>query len=83
MGKKFETGREMLQVVGVDGTFDYSPYDHGLYNGMEFMLSMIEEREPEFRNAPKQWLHESAFKTWMRRTFGVPKYKLQKEVNFE
>ena len=75
--KEFEVGREMLEVQGRSGNWDCDPYMHGLYNGMEFMLSMIEQREPQFRNAPKKWLSESRFKTWLRRTFGFPKYKLE------
>ena len=73
--KKFEIGREMLDIQGRDGTFNYSSYDHGLYNGMEFMLSLIEEREPVFRDAPKKWLHEGKFKTFLRKLFNKPKYR--------
>ena len=74
--KKFEVGNEMLDVQGRNGSWDCDPYMHGLYNGMEFMLSLIEEREPKFREAPKKWLSESKFKTLLRKWFGVPKYKV-------
>lgn len=74
--EKFEIGREMLGVQGASGNWDYDPYMHGLYNGMEFMLSLVEEREPFLRSAPKKWLCESRFKTWMRRIFGFPKHRL-------
>ena len=56
MKKQIEVGKEMLAVQGNAGNWDYDAYMHGLYNGMEFMLSIMEEREPEFRKAPKQWL---------------------------
>lgn len=47
---------EMLKVQGSDGNWNHDPYMHGMYNGMEYMLSMIEERDPTFREAPKKWL---------------------------
>jgi len=48
--------REMLEVQGSDGNWNYDSYMHGMYNGMEYMLSMVESREPVFREAPKKWL---------------------------
>lgn len=48
--------QEMLEVQGSDGNWNYDPYMHGMYNGMEYMLSMVESREPVFREAPKKWL---------------------------
>jgi hypothetical protein len=29
---------------------------HGMYNGMEFMMSMLEDREPVYRPKPDVWL---------------------------
>lgn len=81
--KEFKTGREMLEVQGGVGTFNYSSYDHGLYNGMEFMLSLIEKREPNFRDAPKKWLHEGKFKTFLRKLFRKPKYKVVSAGNYK
>jgi hypothetical protein len=75
MEKEFKEGRKMLEVQGWDGNWNYDTYMHGLYNGMEFMLSLIEEREPEFRDAPKKWLKESKFKMFFRKLFKCPKYK--------
>jgi len=72
--KEFKVGREMLEVQGRDGTFNYSSYDQGMYNGMEFMLSMIEERMPEYRDAPAKWLYEGKFKRLLRKIFNKPKY---------
>lgn len=53
-------GREMLSVQGVDGTFNYDQYNHGMYNGMEYMLALFEDRIPVFRDAPDKWLHEKS-----------------------
>lgn len=48
--------KELLEVQGRDGTWNYDPYFHGMYNGMEVMLAVLENREPVFRGAPKKWL---------------------------
>ena len=48
--------REMRDVQGYDGNWNYDPYMQGLYNGLEFAVSLLEKREPVFRDAPKQWL---------------------------
>ena len=48
--------KEMLEVQGRDGTWNYDHYFHGMYNGMEGMLAVLEGREPVFREAPKKWL---------------------------
>ncbi len=48
--------RELVEIQGRDGTWNYDPYFHGMYNGMEVMLAVLEYREPVFRGAPKKWL---------------------------
>lgn len=51
-----ESVRQMRDVQGMDGNWNYDPYMHGLFNGIEFSLSLLEVREPQFRDAPKKWL---------------------------
>ena len=51
-----ETMRQMLEVQGQHGNWNYDSYMHGLYNGMEYMVALAEKREPKFRDAPKIWL---------------------------
>jgi len=48
--------REMLEVQGQHGNWNYDSYMHGLYNGMEYMVALAEKREPKFRDAPDDWL---------------------------
>ncbi len=50
-----ESVRQMRDVQGMDGNWDCDPYMHGLFNGLEFALSLLEVREPQFRDAPKKW----------------------------
>ena len=65
--KEFEinlkVAKEMIQVQGSDGNWNYNPYMYGLYNGMEYILAIFENREPEFRNAPKTWLCDKHIKS--------------------
>ena len=48
--------RQMRDVQGIDGTWNCDPYMHGLYNGLEFAVSLLEQREPQFKDAPEKWL---------------------------
>jgi hypothetical protein len=53
--------KEMLEVQGRDGIWNYDPYFHGMYNGMEVMFAVLENREPVFRGAPEKWLSKKGW----------------------
>lgn len=55
---KLDGLREMVKVQGYNGNWNYDSYMHGMYNGMEFMLSIVEDREPVYRDRPDVWLCE-------------------------
>jgi hypothetical protein len=46
----------MRDVQGAHGNWNYDAYMHGTYNGMEYALALMEERDPEFKAAPSEWL---------------------------
>lgn len=48
--------RKMRDVQGMDGNWNYDNYMHGMYNGMEYALSMMEGQNPEYKDAPDKWL---------------------------
>lgn len=50
-----ENLHELLKIQGSEGNWDYDPYMHGMYNGMELIMATIENREPNFKDAPKKW----------------------------
>lgn len=50
--------RDLVNVQGREGNWNYDPYMHGMYNGMELMFSMVEGREPIFRDAPEEWISD-------------------------
>lgn len=44
----------MVDAQGRDGLWNKNEYLLGLYNGMEFALAIMEEREPKLRKLPKK-----------------------------
>lgn len=48
--------RAQLNAQGQDGNWNYDPYMHGMYNGLECALATIEGRLAQYRAAPKAWL---------------------------
>jgi hypothetical protein len=48
--------KELIAIQGQNGNWDYDPYMHGMYNGMVIALSVLDGKEPEFREAPARWL---------------------------
>lgn len=53
--KKLVKANDLMKSQGQDGAWDFSPYMIGVYNGMELILSLIEERRPNFKYYPKKW----------------------------
>jgi hypothetical protein len=54
--KQTEDLRGMHDIQGDHGNWNYDEYMRGMYNGMELMLSTMENRVPEFRDAPGVYL---------------------------
>ena len=48
--------KDLHELQGADGNWNHDPYMHGMYNGMELMLSVLEGRNPEFKEAPTEWV---------------------------
>ena len=51
-----ESMRQLMGIQGSNGNWDYDPYMQGMYNGMELMLAIQEDREPVYKKAPAEWL---------------------------
>jgi hypothetical protein len=58
--KQVENMRQLVEVQGSSGNWNYDEYMHGMYNGMELILSMVEGRDPNFRNKPDKFISEEA-----------------------
>lgn len=48
--QSLKTSREMLYLQGKDGNYNYDSYMLGMYNGMEYIISLFENREPIYKN---------------------------------
>lgn len=53
---RIKIAKQMLLAQGVEGTWNSDSYMHGLYNGMEFIVAIMENREPVFRDPPEEWV---------------------------
>ncbi len=42
--------KEMLDIQGHNGNYNYDSYMLGLYNGMEYIIALFETREPIFKS---------------------------------
>lgn len=60
---QLEAMKESLKIQGYDGNWNYDEYMFGMYNGMELMLAIAENREPVFREKPEQWVKDLALDT--------------------
>jgi hypothetical protein len=47
--KHLESVKQLRYLQGEDGHWNISEYDLGLFNGIELILSILEERAPEYR----------------------------------
>lgn len=48
--KSMGIANEMLELQRRDGNYNYDSYMLGLYNGMEYIVSLLEVRETKFIN---------------------------------
>jgi len=49
----------LINIQGDSGNWDYDPYMFGMYNGMVLIKSVLEDNDPEFRDAPENWIGKS------------------------
>lgn len=55
--ERINTLRDMLNIQGSDGCWNYDSYMLGMYNGMELALAVLEDREPQYRTTPENgWI---------------------------
>lgn len=47
-GNHLKCSKEMLDIQGQKGNYDYDEYMLGLYNGMEYIIALFETREPNY-----------------------------------
>lgn len=47
--------KEVHEVQGYQGNWEYSEYMWGMYNGLELALAIYEDREPIYKEKPKRF----------------------------
>lgn len=50
LAEKVNKLRDVKEVQGYQGNWNYDNYMCGLYNGLELAMCIIENREPEFKS---------------------------------
>lgn len=50
--------KEMRDLQGSHGNWNCNEYMLGMYNGIEFSLCCLENRDPEYRSKPEIWLDD-------------------------
>ena len=48
--QSLKISKEILDLQGQDGNYNYDNYMLGLYNGMEYIISLFEKREPIYKD---------------------------------
>ena len=66
LGDGIANAESALAIQGGNGNWNYDAYMHGIYNGMEYVLATATGREPNFKDAPDEWLHEDAARKAVR-----------------
>ena len=56
MADRLEQLRDLRDIQGRDGTWNFDPYMQGMFNGLELAVATMEDREPQYRSAPDKWL---------------------------
>lgn len=56
MTEKVDKLKDLLEIQGNNGNWNYCEYMRGMYNGMQLSLSVFTDEDPEFRDAPDPYL---------------------------
>ena len=62
-GKILKDANDVLNIQAQKGNYNYDSYMLGLYNGMEMIVSLFEQREPKLKSGKDiKFLHETDYK---------------------
>jgi hypothetical protein len=54
--EKMKKLREVTKVQCEHGNWNFDPYMHGMANGLLLAVAIMEDKEPEYLEPPKEWL---------------------------
>ncbi len=49
---------EQVKIASSHGNYDYSPYLHGMANGLICALATLKGEEPKYLDAPEKWVRD-------------------------
>lgn len=58
MTQRLNVLKDLTKIQTSEGNWNYDSYMHGMANGMLCSVAVIEDREPLYLTAPKQWLRD-------------------------
>ena len=61
--KRYDTIRELIKMQGCDGSWNFNSYNLGIFNGMEAILALMEDREPVLRTCKNEDFLDKSFIT--------------------
>lgn len=56
LNRIFVETANVVDIQSQDGNWNYDPYMHGMLNGMKLIQAIIHDVEPEYSDAPEEWL---------------------------
>lgn len=54
--------KDLIKIMSQNGNYNYNHYMHGLCNGLICAISVLEDKEYSYIEAPKNWLCEKKSK---------------------
>lgn len=55
MSKQLDDLKNVRDIQGYNGNWNYDEYMWGVYNGLELALAIMENREPVYKDKPKKF----------------------------
>lgn len=50
---------ELRDEQGVEGNYDFDPFNFGFYHGLALAASIMEDKKPKYKELPENWGCES------------------------
>jgi hypothetical protein len=76
--KKIKTSKNLIDIQSADGNWNYSPYMHGMLNGMLLIHSVFTDESFEPYGAPLLWKRTRWYEKIINKLTGRNKYTSEK-----
>jgi hypothetical protein len=58
MNNRLNQLKEIVEIQSMDGNWNYSPHMYAVYVGLRLALSIMEDKELDFKEPPEIWLED-------------------------